>query len=217
MSKNQTEQIAELIETNTRLTSVFLEKEEEINSKMEEFVAWKNSQNINFSANEFYWGATPNVTFPSVLKAKTKELNVGGAYDSETGVFTAPIDGTYMFCATVFVSTFSGANADGSKANYNDKKWHEDILVNLNHYLAKEQIFGTGKGANKLGEMWIGEDGGLIDGDKRKKWHRKSASTQAIKYLKRGEKVCLEFQIWNEANTGDKVSMSYNFSGTKIN
>ena len=179
--------------------------------------SWRNNLTVSFSANRFYWGPTPNVVFPSVLKADNVETNRGSAYDPNTGIFTAPSDGSYLFAATVFVSTLTGENADGSKPDLKTQtKWHEDMQININRYDASKQIKGNGTGADKIGEMWIGEDGGLIDGDKRKKWFRKSASAQAIHYLKKGEKVCLEFQVWNGADVGDKVMMSYNFSGTKL-
>lgn len=179
--------------------------------------SWRNNLTVSFSANHFYWDVEPNVTFPSILKADNVETNRGSAYDPSTGIFTAPSDGSYMFAATVFVSTFTGKNADGSNPDFaKQAKWHEDMHININSYDANKTPKGDGTGADKIGEMWIGEDGGLIDGDKRKKWYRKSASATAIHYLKKGEKVCLEFQIWNKAEVGDKVMMSYNFSGTKL-
>jgi hypothetical protein len=189
----------------------------QVKGQIKKLEDWRNAQTISFSANQFYWGGTPNVTFPSVLKAENVESNRGSGYDPKTGIFTAPSDGSYLFAATVFVSTVTGLNKDGSKPDFaKQKKWHDDMHFNINRYDANKQIKGDGTGADKIGEIWIGEDGGLITDDTRKKWFRKSASATAIRYLKKGEKVAIEFQIWDEAEAGDQVMVSFNFSGTKL-
>ncbi len=172
---------------------------------------------VSFSANHFCWSNTDLQTFPSVLKADHIESNRGDAYDPQTGIFTAPSEGSYLFATTVFVNSLSGENADGSKPDFvNETKWIEDMHININRYDKDAAIRGDGTGADKIGECWIGEVGRLVDGNKRAKWMRKSASATAIHYLKKGEKVCLEWVVWNNANKGDKVMMSFNFSGTKI-
>jgi hypothetical protein len=188
----------------------------QVKAQIKKLEDWRTDQVVSYSANQFKWSSVPNVIFPSTLKADNVESNRGSGYDPATGIFTVPSNGSYLFSASLAVSTLTGLNKDGSKANFNDRKWHEDMHINLNRYDIGKRIDGTGTGADKIGEIWIGQDGGLITDNTTQKWFRKNGSTTAIHYLKKGEKISVDFVVWNEAVAGDKVHMSFNFCGTKL-
>ena len=63
------------------------------------------SNTVAFSA----WRASRDaVSSGAVIIYENVDVNVGGAYDAATGIFTCPVDGYYMF--SVFTMTESGAS-----------------------------------------------------------------------------------------------------------
>jgi hypothetical protein len=206
----QTEQIAELIQEASKLNETFHEKEEVINKKLIEFQEWKNSMTIVFSANHFVWNSKQETKLHTILKADNVEVNAGNGYDPATGIFTAPTAGYYNFSAKVFVSTML------SDVDYTEKKWHEDMIFNINRYNADKNPDGSGTNADKIGELWIGQVGSIGADTLQSNWNRNQASDSVNHYLQAGEKVCIEFVIWNEATEDDGVMASYTFSGHRI-
>lgn len=45
----------------------------------------------------FIWHVEPTATPSTIIKFPVAKINVGGGYDSNTGVFTCPSDGYYVF------------------------------------------------------------------------------------------------------------------------
>lgn len=213
----ESEQASRLIEKTTELTEVFLQKEEAIERELQKFRDWKAGMSIAFSANHFVWNYVQETKLHTILKADNVEINEGGGYDKNTGIFTAPTDGIYHFSAKVFINTCCLKKADGkTTVNYAERKWHEDMFFNINRYDKDKKPNGTGVGADKIGEIWIGEVGAVGADNLRAKWNRNQASDSVNHYLKAGEKVCVEFVTWNTATTSDGVMASYTFSGHRI-
>ena len=212
----QTEQIAELISESTKLNDTFHGKADLIEKELETFRDWKNGMSIAFSANHFVWNGVQETKLHTILKADTVEINAGNGYDKNTGIFTAPTDGIYHFTAKVFISTIL-KEADGTTTvDYTEPKWHEDMLFNINRYDRDKTPQGNGSGADKIGEMWIGQVGSIGPDNLQANWNRNQASDSANHFLKAGEKVCIEFVTWNRATEEDGVMASYTFSGHRI-
>lgn len=173
------------------------------------FSQWRRSNTVSFSANKFLWSDDPKKfqTYPNNLIATNVESNRGRAYSNKTGFFTAPSDGSYMFMATVFASTFNGRHKNGAKTG-NHRKWRDDMIFYITRYNAG--VTPDRKG-DVIAQLWLGEQHGSANYK-----YRKSASAQAIHYLKKGEKIVLEWRTWNSAKPGDKVMLSFNFSGAKL-
>jgi len=200
----------ELIETNTRLTDVFLDKEQKIEQKLKEFQDWRESQAVAFSANHFVWHDQQETKLHTVLKADNVVLNLSNGYDKETGIFTAPTDGVYHFSAKVFINT---ALSEIDDTHY---KWHDDMVFNINRYDRDKTPLGNGSNGDKIGEMWIGQVGESGPDRLHVKWNRNEASDSVNHALKKGEKVCVEFVTWNGATEDDGLMASYTFSGHRI-
>lgn len=97
----------------------------------------------------FYWGLTrynysanPTTTQSSMIKFPVAKINVGGGYDNNTGVFTCPSDGYYVFhwsvtstdntkrCSSAIIKNgveIIGNEVGGNQAtfhmNRNDRAW----------------------------------------------------------------------------------------------
>jgi hypothetical protein len=188
---------------------------EETKVDISELQEWREKMRIIFSANHFVWNGVQEVKLHTILKADRVEVNEGSAYDSNTGIFTAPIDGFYNFSSKVFVNTLV-KNEDGSSIDYTDMKWHEDMIFAINRYDQDVTPDGSGAGADKIGEMWLGQVGSVGPDNLQAKWRRDQASDSVNHYLKAGEKVCVEFLVWNNATDSDGVMVSFSFSGHRI-
>lgn len=166
-------------------------------------------QPIVFSATEFVWGLTANATFPSILSPINIEVNVGGGYDEQSGIFTAPKSGIYSFSAYIARNTIVAEDENGNSLPNNSDVRREDMIFNLMKYSASETPTPDRSTGHRFGEIWLGQ----VNTPVAQTWQRGSSSTTSITHLEQGEKVTLEFGAWDSANNGYSTELSYSLSG----
>ena len=169
-----------------------------------------NSNSVSFSATNEYFSY---ITFPSTIVESSVNINESNSFNPESGVFTAPSNGVYLFNLDILIDTFYGKNADGSNADLNDSKWREDKHIYIKKFNTNESV--TLNGGTILGKVWIGMEGKDSNGNVVL-GHRKAGSRSVIVKLEEGEKVCVQFLKWDNSEEGDKIKAIIHFSGFKL-
>ena len=124
---------SEYKEANTELKAVLEVERNTIQSLSTRFDnlsrAYKDAEPRPFYGFSAYESASSTVSVGSTIVLRRTRLNEGGSYNTGTGVFTAPIDGIYIFHATlcihsgskyIFVAFMAGEEVLGRFAS-NDK------------------------------------------------------------------------------------------------
>lgn len=169
-------------------------------------------QPITFSANEFVWSNNTNVTYPSILSPSNVEINTWGGYDKNSGIFTAPKSGIYLFSASIARNTIVAKDEKGKNLQSNSSVRKEDMLFNFMKYSTSQTPSPDRSTGHRFGEIWIGQ----VNTKVNQTWQRGSGATNVITHLNKGEKVTLEFGIWDGAKNGYTTELSYSLSGYMI-
>ncbi|VDI29728.1 Hypothetical predicted protein [Mytilus galloprovincialis] len=69
-------------------------------------------------------------TIKDIVKFDDAKINIGGGYDSSTGIFTAPRNGIYVFTGVIMSN---GNNAVHFQLNKNDQFYTSGFAVNSNY------------------------------------------------------------------------------------
>jgi len=168
-----------------------------------------NNSKVSFAVKKIDSDKKNLLTFPSIIKMDNVTINDANTYDPTTGVFTAPSDGIYKFDVSLMVGTVYGKNADGSKADLSNAKWHDDMLFYIKKFNSDQAV--TLEDGEIIGKVWIGQSG-----ENDVKWFRKAASSNVIVKLKEADKICIQFSYWDGGEEGDQIGFNIQFTGFKL-